>query len=83
MLIDIQEDEKAKHLQLMSQAKILKNLEGSVGFSKVYWQGNEYKSNLMVIDLLGPSIEDLFVMCNKKFSLKTTLMLADQFVILL
>ena len=76
----IQEDEKAKHLQLMSQAKILKYIDGSVGFSKVYWQGNEYKSNLMVMDLLGPSIEDLFVMCNKKFSLKTTLMLADQFV---
>ncbi len=46
----------------------------------MYWQGNEYKSNLMVMDLLGPSIEDLFVMCGKKFSLKTTIMLGDQFV---
>ena len=47
-----------------------------VGLPKLYYFGQEGDFNVMVIDLLGPSLEDLFEYCRRKFTLKTVLMLA-------
>ncbi|KAJ1030123.1 hypothetical protein NDA16_001036 [Ustilago loliicola] len=71
---------KAKHPQLEYEAKVYKTLAGGVGVPFVRWYGQECDYNAMVIDLLGPSLEDLFNFCNRKFTLKTVLLLADQMI---
>lgn len=46
----------------------------------MHYYGTSGDYNCLVMDLLGPSIEDLFNYCDRKFSLKTVLMLADQMI---
>ncbi|CAI0400680.1 unnamed protein product [Linum tenue] len=71
---------KTRHPQLHYESKIYMILQGGTGIPELKWFGVEGDYNVMVIDLLGPSLEDLFNYCNRKFSLKTVLMLADQLV---
>lgn len=71
---------KAKHLQLEYEAKVYKALSGGVGIPFLRWYGRDCDYNAMVIDLLGPSLEDLFNYCNRQFTYKTILLLADQLI---
>jgi hypothetical protein len=52
----------------------------AAGVPQVHHFGQEGLHNVLVIDLLGPNLEDLFDMCGRKFTVKTVCMAAKQMV---
>ena len=64
-----------KNPQLVYVAKVYKYLEGGMGIPKVHLQKDVMNMNVMVMDLLGPSLEDMFNYCYRRFTVKTVLML--------
>ncbi|XP_064405833.1 casein kinase I-like isoform X2 [Halichondria panicea] len=71
---------KTNHPQLHIEAKFYKMMQSGVGIPSIKWCGTEGDYNVLVMELLGPSLEDLFNFCSRKFSLKTVLLLADQLI---
>ncbi|EKE41110.1 hypothetical protein ENUP19_0296G0012 [Entamoeba nuttalli] len=73
---------KCKHPQLKAEAQLYAYLaEGETnppGITKVYYSGEQDDYNIMVMEFLGPSLEDLFQYVGHPFSLKTVLMIVDQ-----
>ncbi|EGD75323.1 CK1/CK1/CK1-D protein kinase [Salpingoeca rosetta] len=69
---------KTRYPQLYYEAKLYKILAGGVGIPLMKWHGQEGDFYVMVMELLGPSLEDCFSFCDRKFSLRTVLLLADQ-----
>ena len=63
--------------QLKQEHRIYQLLAGGAGIPEVRWFGPDGDYNTMVMELLGPSLQALFDDCGRKFSVKTTLLLAD------
>lgn len=74
------EPRKSDAPQLRDEYRTYKILAGCPGVPQVYYFGQEGLHNILVIDLLGPSLEDLFDMCGRKFSIKTVVMTAKQMI---
>jgi serine/threonine protein kinase len=55
---------------------LYRNYLFTVGFGNIYYFGTEGEYNVMVIEMLGPSLDDVFNFCDRKFSIKTVCMLA-------
>jgi casein kinase 1 len=50
------------------------------GVPAIHYFGQETLHNILVMDLLGPSLEEMFELCLRKFSIKTVCMIAKQMV---
>ena len=65
-----------KYSHLLTEARILKYLDGGFNIPKMHWYGREGDATWLIMDLYGPSLESLFHEHKRKLSLKTVLMLA-------
>ncbi|KAJ3325982.1 casein kinase I [Boothiomyces sp. JEL0866] len=74
------EPRKSDAPQLRDEYRTYKIMANCVGVPNVYYFGQEGLHNILCIDLLGPSLEDMFDLCNRKFTVKTTCMVAKQMI---
>ena len=76
--IAIKLDLKSKHLE--NEYTIYKAIGNYIGVPCVKWFGEDHSRRALVLSLLGPSLEDIFVESGCNFKLKTILATADQLV---
>ena len=72
------EEVAARVPQLQYEYQLYKLFEGGVGIPKVFYFGQEGDYTVMVMEMLGPTLETLFQFCNRKFSEQTVAMIALQ-----
>ena len=74
------ENINSKTQQLTTEIKMYQRLNGGKGIPKLRYGSPEQGYNIMVMDLLGPSLGDLQKKCGGRFNLKTVLMIAEQLI---
>jgi len=77
------EPRKTEAPQLKDEYRTYKIVAGTPNIPHAYYFGQEGLHNILVIDLLGPSLEDLFDWCSRKFSVKTVVQIAVQMITLI
>lgn len=71
-------NERSTPLTLWNEGKVLSEIGGAPGIPKVFCFAKEENFSVLALELLGANLERLMKRCGGKFSLKTTLQIADQ-----
>ena len=66
--------------RLVHEYRLLRRLEGNLGVPAVLWLGGTETHNVLVMELLGPSLQELYRYCERRLSLKAVLLLAEQMI---
>ena len=74
------ESQRVTQSQLLYESELYNILQGGVGIPQIRWYGQGTDYNVLIMDLLGASLEDLFNFCSRSLRMKTVLMLADQMI---
>lgn len=72
------ENRTTKYPQLLDEYAVYRAVAKGIGVPTAIWCGSNTNVHIMVMDLLGDSLETLYNTCGRKFSLKTITMLAIQ-----
>lgn len=74
--IKIENNSSISRLEL--EMKLYNELSRDKGVPNIKWFGKISQNPILIMDYLGPNLDDLFDFCKRKFTLKTVLMIALQ-----
>mmetsp|Transcript_9907 Transcript_9907/g.8908 ORF Transcript_9907/g.8908 Transcript_9907/m.8908 type:complete len:574 (+) Transcript_9907:301-2022(+) len=69
---------RTKHPQLRLEYQIYRSLQSSKHFVRVWGYVTHYNHQIMIMDKLGDSLEQLFTSCGRKFSIRCVCSIAIQ-----
>ena len=71
---------RSKHQTLVQEARVLRDLHGISGVPVVHWAGVSADFNVIAMELLGSSLEELLNVCGRKMGLKSSIQLGEQMI---
>ncbi len=81
-LVAIKLENRNRDVQLLKfEANVYRYLyQPNKGVPQIYWSGVQDDYNVLVISMLGPNLENLYTLCERHFSLKTTIIIAQEVI---
>lgn len=71
---------KARYPQLENESAILQTIQGGINYPRYIETGVDAVFRYLAMELLGKNLDELFILCGNKFTIKTVLMIADQLI---